>query len=138
VVGGLFSPGHLLVILAVAFLVFGPEKLPEIARQIAKVSSDVRRFQASLKDEVEGAFDWDQPRSPLSPATPQPPAVVPPAEASGAGSAPVGAPRPGGNPVPPSAPAHRQEATPDTGMPRQPAGTDDEHPALAFSDKEHA
>jgi sec-independent protein translocase protein TatA len=73
VIGGLTSPWHLLVVAVVALLVFGPEKLPEIARQVGKVHQDFRRFQASLNDEVRGVLGQE----PLRPSPPPPPAPPP-------------------------------------------------------------
>ncbi len=36
---GLFQPMHLLVILAIALFFFGPTKLPELGRELAKASA---------------------------------------------------------------------------------------------------
>jgi len=94
VIGGLTSPWHLLAVLVVALLVFGPDKLPEIARQVGKVHRDFRRFQASLNDEVRGVLGQDVMSSGPPPATPGGPP-------NGAAS-PPGADRyrPAGDPLP--------------------------------------
>ena len=39
---GLFQPMHLLVIFGFALLVFGPEKLPNLAQESEKASSALR------------------------------------------------------------------------------------------------
>lgn len=40
-----FAPGHLLVILAIAILVFGPKKLPELGKGLGEA---IRGFKGSL------------------------------------------------------------------------------------------
>lgn len=58
------GPAEILVILVVALLVFGPEKLPEIGRQVGRAVRDLRRMQASFRDEVRGVLDpRDEPDS---------------------------------------------------------------------------
>jgi sec-independent protein translocase protein TatA len=44
---GLFQPMHLLVILGIALLVFGPKKLPELGKGLG---DGIRQFKASLSD----------------------------------------------------------------------------------------
>jgi sec-independent protein translocase protein TatA len=44
---GLFQPLHLLVIFAIALLVFGPKKLPELGKGIGE---GIRGFKESMKD----------------------------------------------------------------------------------------
>ncbi len=41
----LFAPGHLLVVLAIALLVFGPKKLPELGKGLGEA---IRGFKGSL------------------------------------------------------------------------------------------
>jgi sec-independent protein translocase protein TatA len=41
----IFSPGHLLVVLAIAILVFGPKKLPELGKGLGEA---IRGFKGSL------------------------------------------------------------------------------------------
>ena len=50
------SPWKILVIVVVALLVLGPEKLPTVARQVGGFWGDFRRFRARLEDEVRGVF----------------------------------------------------------------------------------
>lgn len=42
-VGELFSPMHLLVILFIALLVFGPGKLPELGSSLGKAIKDFKK-----------------------------------------------------------------------------------------------
>lgn len=44
---GLLQPMHLLVILAIALVVFGPKKLPELGKGLGQA---IRGFKDSLKD----------------------------------------------------------------------------------------
>ncbi|MBE0640738.1 MAG: twin-arginine translocase subunit TatB, partial [Bacteroidales bacterium] len=46
------SSGELLVILLVAFLVFGPRRVPEMARQAGKWMNEVRRVTSDIRNEI--------------------------------------------------------------------------------------
>src|ERR1700691_302977 len=50
------SPVKLLVVLVVALIVLGPDKLPQVARQLGAAWGDLRRFRARLESDVRGAF----------------------------------------------------------------------------------
>jgi TatA/E family protein of Tat protein translocase len=50
------GPLEILVIFIVALVVFGPGKLPQIGRQVGRGVREFRKFQAGLKDDIEGAF----------------------------------------------------------------------------------
>ena len=47
---GLFQPTHLLIIFAIALLVFGPKKLPELGKGIGE---GIRGFKSAIKAEEE-------------------------------------------------------------------------------------
>jgi sec-independent protein translocase protein TatA len=47
---GLFQPMHLLVILGLAVLVFGPKKLPELGKGIG---DGIRSFKSAMKQQEE-------------------------------------------------------------------------------------
>jgi sec-independent protein translocase protein TatA len=49
---GLFQPMHLLVIVGIALLVFGPKKLPELGKGIGE---GIRGFKAAINDEEKPA-----------------------------------------------------------------------------------
>jgi sec-independent protein translocase protein TatA len=51
---GLFQPMHLLVIVALALLVFGPKKLPELGKGLGE---GIRGFKSALKLDLEPAND---------------------------------------------------------------------------------
>jgi sec-independent protein translocase protein TatA len=46
------SAGELMIILLVAFLVFGPSKIPEIARKIGRGMNEIRRASDEIKREI--------------------------------------------------------------------------------------
>ena len=50
------SPAKLLVILVVALVVLGPDKLPKMAKQIGGLWGDFRRFRERLESDVRGNF----------------------------------------------------------------------------------
>ena len=69
------GPAEILVILVAALLLFGPDKMPEIARQLAKGLREFRRVQQHLRAELRDVVaEFDAPAA--------------------------GAPEPGGDPVP--------------------------------------
>lgn len=47
---GLFQPMHLLVIFAIALLVFGPKKLPELGKGIGE---GIKALKEGLRDEAK-------------------------------------------------------------------------------------
>ena len=49
---GLFQPMHLLVLLFIALLVFGPRKLPELGKGLG---DGIRSFRDSMKEEASTA-----------------------------------------------------------------------------------
>lgn len=52
--------GELLIILFVALVVLGPDKLPDAARKIGNVMGEVRRMSAGFQDEIRSAMDAPQ------------------------------------------------------------------------------
>ena len=50
------SPAKLLVILIIALIVLGPEKLPQLARQLGAAWHDLRRLRSRLENEVRSTF----------------------------------------------------------------------------------
>jgi sec-independent protein translocase protein TatB len=68
------SPAKLLVVLVVALIVLGPEKLPQVARQLGAFWGDIRKWRTRLESEVRSSFPDLPPthevvqavRSPLS------------------------------------------------------------------------
>jgi Sec-independent protein translocase protein TatA len=50
------SPAKLLIILVVAVIVLGPDKLPKLAHQVGSLWRDLRRLREKLESEVRGNF----------------------------------------------------------------------------------
>lgn len=51
------GPFELVAIFVVALLVFGPEKLPEMGRQIGKAVREFRKFQESMNTQVRDVLE---------------------------------------------------------------------------------
>ena len=51
------GPLELIAIFIVALLVFGPEKLPEIGRQVGRAVREFRRIQSSFQADLGDALD---------------------------------------------------------------------------------
>lgn len=78
------GPMELLVIVVVALVVLGPQRLPGAMRQVGSALAEARRWSTSLTSTVQSALD-DEARAP------SPPAAVP---------APADDGRPGADPGP--------------------------------------
>ncbi len=59
---GLFRPGHLLIILAIVLLVFGPGKLPEFGSALGKT---IRDFKKAMGDGLQDAPPAREPEKRL-------------------------------------------------------------------------
>jgi Tat protein translocase TatB subunit len=51
------GPEKLMMVLLIALIVLGPDKLPNAARQIGRYLNDFRRISQSFQDELRGAID---------------------------------------------------------------------------------
>jgi Tat protein translocase TatB subunit len=60
---------EMLVILVVALLVLGPNKLPEVARQVGKAMGEVRRLGAGFQAEMRDAMQEPVKMDPVEPPT---------------------------------------------------------------------
>ncbi len=49
--------GELLVIMLIALIVLGPQRLPDAARQVGKAMADLRRLSTGFQNEVRSALD---------------------------------------------------------------------------------
>lgn len=92
---GSIGPAEILVVLVVALVVLGPNKLPDAARSLGRAVNELRRVSAGVQAEMRGAFAEPPPSYPKSPeaggdsSDEAPPGHVPPsspeqAELSGA------------------------------------------------------
>jgi sec-independent protein translocase protein TatA len=96
------GPAEILVVLVIALLVFGPNKMPEIARQVGKGFREFKRVQQHLKSELRDVVsEFDAPSStPSGDPVPMLPPKDEPVDAAPADSAPAGP-----APLPPPPPA---------------------------------
>lgn len=78
---------ELLVILVVALIVFGPTKLPELARSLGKAMNEFRRASSDLRATFNDAVE--PPPQPKLPAAPPTIAAPPPATGDPAAHAPA-------------------------------------------------
>lgn len=51
---------EIIIILVIAFLIVGPERVPEIGRKVGKFYRNMRRVTTNLTAEVKQAIDWDE------------------------------------------------------------------------------
>lgn len=110
------GPLELVAIFVVALLVFGPQKLPEIGRQVGRAVREFRKFQQSFQTEFRDVLE-DPPPGPIVP-TPSPgpgpridPATnttLPPLEDGDVAAADPPAP------APPAADGSREDSAPDS------------------------
>ena len=95
------GPLKLLLIMAVALLVFGPDKLPEIARQVGRAVREFRKFQAAMhqnvRDVIEPITGPILPTGPVLPASTNVNASPPTAAAGGEGDVQPERPAPDGS-----------------------------------------
>lgn len=80
------GPEELVLILIIALIVLGPERMPKVARDLGRVVGDLRRTSDQLREEflnadklLDKAADAAGPPAPAIPATTQPsePATIP-------------------------------------------------------------
>lgn len=49
--------GELIVIMLIALIVLGPQRLPDVARQVGKAMGDLRRLSTGFQNEMKSALD---------------------------------------------------------------------------------
>ena len=72
--------GEIFLILLLALLLLGPDKLPDAARKVGKLLAEVRRLTSGFEEEVRSAMDLSDPQSvdnALDRTTPGPRLVAP-------------------------------------------------------------
>jgi sec-independent protein translocase protein TatB len=72
---------ELLLILALALIVLGPKKLPELARALGKGMAEFRRATEELKDEFR-QLENEPPEAPVNPTDKNDPRLAKPADSS--------------------------------------------------------
>lgn len=95
------GPTELLVILILALIVFGPNKLPEVSRSIGRGLREFRRASDEIQGQIQGALnldgdDHDEPEPEPEPSTDPSTTEIP--EAPSGHTAASGNGRPQGDP----------------------------------------
>jgi len=73
------QPIHIVIIILVALLVFGPRRLPEMGRTIGKTLNELRNGAREVSDSLRAEPSGSQPAGTNFPGTPGP---IPPAPAA--------------------------------------------------------
>jgi sec-independent protein translocase protein TatA len=67
------GPLEIMVVAVVALIVFGPQRLPEIARSVGRALNELKRQASDIRNEFEAGLDiTDEPMGPDEPAKPKP------------------------------------------------------------------
>lgn len=72
------GPLEVLVVGVIALIVFGPQRLPEIARTVGKTMAQLRRMAADVRSEFESGMDMDSIADEPEDTPPAPPASTTP------------------------------------------------------------
>jgi sec-independent protein translocase protein TatA len=71
------GPGELILILILALIVFGPNRLPEVARTIGKTLNEFRKTSEEVTSAVARELDLSEAASKADSPAPTPPAIQP-------------------------------------------------------------
>lgn len=85
----------ILFILVLALIIFGPKRLPEVMRQVAKFMAQFRMMRDDLKRQLESEMlkiELEERQKPKTAATPPPAPQLPVATTPPAESVPTGQP----------------------------------------------
>ena len=100
------GPLELIIILAIALLIIGPGKLPDVGAALGKSIREFRKASSDVQEAVNVSVDTSPlPPTPAAPVAPESPAAPQVPTATGAPAAPVTAP-----PAEPSTPASTPSA----------------------------
>ena len=99
------GPFEIIIILLVAFIFLGPERMADAARTLGKWTSELRRATAGVRAEMDDLIA-DDPTPPAQPAPPTRPTQTRPANAD----APLPDETQPTAPIDPSAPQHRRRS----------------------------
>jgi Tat protein translocase TatB subunit len=58
------GPLEILVVAVIALIVFGPDKLPDMARSLGRAASELRRMATEVRDEFASGLDEEEPPEP--------------------------------------------------------------------------
>jgi len=79
---------EILIILVIVLILFGPKKLPELARGLGQSIREFKKGASEIKQEFEQAVDLDSP--PQQAAAPQKPAAQQQTDSEASASKPAG------------------------------------------------
>jgi Tat protein translocase TatB subunit len=65
------GPLEILAVAAIALIVFGPDKLPDIARSVGRMLSQLRRMADEVRDEFKEGLDFEVDEDVRKPPTPR-------------------------------------------------------------------
>lgn len=68
------GPLEILVVGVLALIVFGPERLPDIARTIGRTLNELRRMASEVRSEFDSGMNLDEVEDEPEEPTPAPPA----------------------------------------------------------------
>jgi Tat protein translocase TatB subunit len=83
---------ELIVILVVALVVLGPNRLPELARTLGKAMAEFRRQSTDIMDEFQNQMRVEEDTARRASVKPPTPAPTPTSTASGGGTPPPSSP----------------------------------------------
>ena len=66
---GLFQPLHMVIILAIALIIFGPGKLPELGKGLGKAIREFKQAMSDTKDSNVTPVAKETPKEITSPTT---------------------------------------------------------------------
>ena len=93
---------ELILILVVALLVFGPKRLPELARTMGKGLAEFRRASTDLRHSLQSEIEYDPAKKGAAEGDIRPPEAPRQAAAAEAPAQAVGAPEPAGDETAPT------------------------------------
>jgi Tat protein translocase TatB subunit len=64
----MIGPLEIMLVALVALLVFGPEKLPDMARTVGRTANQLRRMAADVKQEFDAELDFEDDEDKPAPA----------------------------------------------------------------------
>lgn len=67
---GSIGPAEIFVVLIVALVVLGPNRLPDAARSVGKAMAELRRMTSGVQAEMRDAFSEAPPTYPSQPPAP--------------------------------------------------------------------
>lgn len=121
------GPAEILVVLVIALLVFGPNKMPDIARQVGKGMREFKRVQQHLKSELRDVVsEFDAPSSGTPTVDVDPVPMLPPKDDQVVATpdpAPAAAEAPAAEAPAPPVPVSDSNAEPVAPEPGTPANT---------------